>query len=243
MSNLRPIIGCTTYRKRISQASPIDIIGLMPSYIEAIKAAGGIPLLIPLGLSEEELQVIFQRLDGVLLPGGGDIEPSVYNGRSDVAVSDVDRERDQTEIFMTRAAVEKQKPILAICRGIQVFNVALGGTLWEDIATLMPEALNHDMPNGLPRNYLVHEVTVKPDSMLARTMGVTTRRVNSMHHQALRDLAPDLTVTATAPDGVIEGAEVPDHPFAVGVQWHPEILVNDDPAMLSLFKGLVQAVG
>jgi putative glutamine amidotransferase len=214
----------------------------MPSYIEAIKAAGGIPLLIPLGLSEEELQVIFQRLDGVLLPGGGDIEPNVYNGRSDVAMHDVDGQRDRTEIFMTRAAIDKRKPILGICRGIQVFNVALGGTLWEDIVSLVPEASNHDMPEGLPSNYLAHEVTVKSESILARAMGVTERRVNSMHHQAVRDLAPDLVVTATAPDGVIEGVEVPDHPFAVGVQWHPENLVNDDPAMLSLFEGLVNAV-
>jgi putative glutamine amidotransferase len=214
----------------------------MPSYIQAIKAAGGIPLLIPLGLSEEELQVIFQHLDGVLVPGGGDIEPHFYNGRTDVTLNGVDRERDQTELFMARAAIEKRKPILGICRGIQVLNVALGGTLWEDIVSLVPGASNHDMPDDLPRNYLAHKVTIKSDSVLAHTMGVTERRVNSLHHQALRDLAPDLTVTATAPDGIIEGVEVPDHPFAVGVQWHPENLVNDDPVMLSLFKGLVQAV-
>jgi putative glutamine amidotransferase len=237
----RPIIGCTTYHKVAAQANPIDIYGLMPSYIEAVKAAGGIPLLIPLGLSDEDLQTVFERIDGVLLPGGGDIEPEYYNGRAHIKMWGIDGERDRTEFFMVRTAVEQQKPILAICRGIQVLNVALGGTLWEDIPTLVPHAIVHDNLPGQPRSHLSHTVDIQPGSLLARQLNQTTTWVNSLHHQAVRDLAPGLVATACSPDGLIEAAEAPNHPYALGVQWHPENLIHDDPNMLSLFKGLVEA--
>jgi putative glutamine amidotransferase len=237
----KPIIGCTTYHKVAAQANPIDIYGLMPSYIEAIKAAGGIPILIPLGLGEEDLQTVFDRIDGILLPGGGDIEPGQYNGRAHIKMWGIDEERDRTEIFMVRAAVQHQKPLLAICRGIQVFNVALGGTLWEDIPSLIPEAIIHDNLPEQPRNYLSHTVEVQAGSQLARQLNRSSTWVNSLHHQAVRDLAPGLVATACAPDGLIEAAEVPGHPYAIGVQWHPENLIQDDPNMLSLFTGLVEA--
>lgn len=215
--------------------------GLMPSYTEAISAAGGVPLLIPLGLTEAALLTVLDRVDGVLLPGGGDIEPEFYHGRSHLSLWGVDAERDRTELILAREAVRQQKPILAICRGIQVLNVALGGTLWEDIGSMVPNALEHDINNGKPRNHLSHPVQIRPDSHLAQIMGKTECKVNSIHHQAIRDLAPELMVTAHAPDNVIEGAEIPDHPFAVAVQWHPENLISDDPAMLALFRALVKA--
>ncbi len=236
----RPIIGCTTYQKHIPQSRPIDIYGLMPSYTEAIAAAGGIPVLIPLGLSDADLQALFERLDGILLPGGGDVGPEAYNGRDHVKVEGVDVARDRTEIFLSRAALSRGKPIFAICRGIQVLNVALGGTLWEDIASLVPGTINHDLPDHLPRNYLAHTVKVDANSLVARHLGEGDSWVNSVHHQALRDIAPELAVTARASDGIVEAAEVPGHPFAVGVQWHPENLVQDDPAMLALFEGFVE---
>lgn len=237
----KPLIGCTTYHKVAAQENPIDIYGLMPSYIEAVKAAGGIPILIPLGLSDEDLQTIFERIDGVLLPGGGDIEPGFYNGRAHIKMWGIDEERDRTEFFMARAAVQQQKPLLAICRGIQVFNVALGGTLWEDIPSLLPNAMKHDTLPDQPRNFLAHTIEIQPGSVLARQLNKTTTWVNSLHHQSVRDLAPNLVATACSPDGVIEAAEVPNHPYALGVQWHPENLIHDDPNMLSLFRGLVEA--
>ena len=240
MTPNRPIIGCTTYKKRVPQKRPIDIYGLMPSYTEAITAAGGIPLLIPLGLNDEDLQAIVEFVDGILLPGVGDIEPGVYNGRSEVSMWGIDPERDRTEFYVTRATMTMRKPVLAICRGIQVFNVALGGTLWEDVMSLVPGALDHALPDEMPRNHLAHTITLEADSLIARQMGKNESWVNSIHHQAIRDLAPDLIVSATAPDGIIEAAEVPGHPFAVGVQWHPENLIQDDPVMLSLFEGLVE---
>lgn len=241
MSEKRPIIGCTTYRKRISQRRPIEVYGLMPSYTDAITAAGGTPLLIPLGLSTDVLEGILDRVDAVVLPGGGDVEPEVYGGQLHTALWGLDPERDRTELFLGRLAVRKQKPILAICRGIQVFNVALGGTLWEDIGSMVPGAIRHDAPDGRPRNYLAHSVRLEGDSLLAGRLGRGEHQVNSIHHQAIRELAPELIVTARAPDEIIEGVEVPGHPFAVGVQWHPENLVASNPAMLALFEGLVEA--
>lgn len=241
MLTSRPIIASTVYRKTVPQRRTIDIYGLMPSYSEAVSEAGGIPLLIPLGLSEADLATILDRVDGLLLPGGGDVAPDAYNGQGHGKVSGVDRERDRTEIFMARAVVAQRKPFLAICRGLQVLNVALGGTLWQDLDSELPGAIDHDAPDAFSRNHLLHEVQIQPGTLVGRLIGKDRTWVNSYHHQAIRDLAPELTVTATAPDGVIEAAELTEYPFALGVQWHPENLVHDDPGMHALFAGLVQA--
>lgn len=241
MAKERPLIGCTTYRKVAHQEPPIELIGLMPSYIEAILAAGGIPVLIPHGLSEADLQVVLAQVNGVLLPGGGDIEPTVYAGDMHTAVYGIDQERDRIELYVARAAVQQGKPLLAICRGVQVLNVALGGTLWVDIKSQKADSLLHDNFLTQPRNYLAHDVTIVPGSYLALSLGKETTAVNSLHHQGIKRLAAGLTPTAVAADGLIEGVEISGHPFAVGVQWHPENLIHDDPAMLALFKQFVQA--
>lgn len=237
----KPLIGCTTYRKTAGESSPIDILGLMPSYLEAIVAAGGIPVMIPLGLSDDDLRATIQQMDGILLPGGGDIEPSVYQGQGHPTVGGVDEDRDRVEITVARTAVAQQKPLLAICRGLQVLNVSLGGSLWEDVELLMPQAMHHEYVHSHPRNHLAHTVTIEPDSLLAKQLGKTETAVNSLHHQGIRQLATDLRATAVAPDGLIEGVEVLHHPYAVGVQWHPENLIHNVPHMLGLFRGLVEA--
>lgn len=235
----RPLIGCTTYRKTADQNPPIEIFGLMPAYVEAVVAAGGIPILIPLGLSDDDLQAIFERVDGLLLPGGGDIDPGFYQGELHESLWGIDRDRDRVEFFMARRAVTQQKPLLAICRGHQVFNVALGGTLWVDVSSQMPDAIKHDNFGRYPRNHIAHNVRLHPGSNLSNCLSGEQVGVNSLHHQGIRDLAPELTAVAVAPDGLVEGVEVVGHPFAVGVQWHPENLIHDDPSMLSLFKALV----
>jgi putative glutamine amidotransferase len=237
----KPLIGCTTYRKLADQSPPIELLGLMPSYTEAVTAAGGLPVLIPLGLSEADLWAIFERVDGLLLPGGGDIAPGVYEGQMDPTIWGVDEDRDRVELLLARRAVAVHKPVFAICRGHQIFNVALGGTLWSDIQTQLPDALKHDYYNIRPRNELIHDVTIQPDSLLANSLGTTKTMVNSLHHQGIRQLAPELTAVATAPDGLIEAVELRGHPFALGVQWHPENLVADDPQMLDLFRAFMQA--
>lgn len=235
----RPLIGCTTYRKT-AQEPAINLYGLMPSYTQAIVAAGGLPILIPLGLTDQELGLIFERLDGVLLPGGGDIAPQTYGGQSHPAVADIDEDRDRVEFELARLAHAEKKPLLAICRGHQVFNVALGGSLWEDVHSQMPNAMVHDHDHLLRTNR-PHEVHVDPNSRLAACLGTIVSPVNSLHHQGIRQLAPELVATSTAPDGLIESIEAPDHPFAIGVQWHPENLIQLDNNMLSLFQGFVAA--
>lgn len=238
----KPLIGCTTYRKMADHNPPFELLGIRPSYIEAIVASGGVPILIPLGLATDDLQLIFAQVDGLLVPGGGDVEPACYQGQNDHAlVAGVDTDRDRVEFEMIRTAVAQRIPLLAICRGHQVFNVALGGSLWEDVASQMPGAAVHDYYCSHSMNYLAHSIEVQPDSLLARTLGKTHTHVNSLHHQGIRRLAAELRATAIAPDGLIEAVEMPDHPFALGVQWHPENLVKDDPGMFSLFRGLVEA--
>lgn len=238
-----PLIGCTTYRKVADQDPPIEMIGLMPTYIKAVVAAGGVPILIPLGLSDDDLLAIFGRIDGLLLPGGGDIEPSIYLNNGNGHSRGIDEDRDRVELLMARTAVAQQKPLLAICRGIQVLNVALGGTLYEDIQAEFPNAIDHDLNGKKPRNFLAHDVTVHSDSLLFNQIGKSVTAVNSLHHQNVKDLAPELVATATAPDGLVEAVEVPGHPYALAVQWHPENLIEDDPDMLGLFKGLICAAG
>ncbi len=229
-----------SYRKVAAQATPIPLFALMPSYAEAVAAAGGAPLMIPLGLDEVTLDVILDRVDGLLLTGGGDMTPVTYQSDRDDLVDDTDPDRDRVEIYLARRAMEIGKPTLAICRGHQVLNVALGGTLYEDVQQMLPGAMKHDYFGQFPRDHRPHEVMIVPDGRLAELMPGTERiEVNSLHHQGIRDLAPALDVTAVATDGLIEGVAAREHPFAIGVQWHPENLIHDDPRMLALFRALV----
>jgi putative glutamine amidotransferase len=236
----RPIIGLTTYRKN-SRDTNRPLFGLMRAYVEAVAAGGGIPLLIPLGLSDEDLLTIVRRVDGLVLPGGGDIDPNFYEGTKHPALRGIDHDRDRVEIFVAQQATRLEKPFLSICRGHQVLNVALGGTMWEDLASQRPDSIKHDYFHTGRRTDLPHTVELSSDSRLATIVGRETTAVNSLHHQGVRDIAPELVVSAVAPDGLVEGLEVAGHPFAVAVQWHPENLIGDDPAMLALFEALARA--
>lgn len=234
----KPLIGCTTYRLQTQFA----VFALRPAYVKAVQAAGGIPILIPMGLAAADLDVILTQMDGLLIPGGGDIDPVQYQGQNGhETVKGIDQDRDRVEAYIVQSAVAQEKPLLAICRGHQMLNVALGGSLWEDIYTQMPAAIVHDFVDTHPRQHLAHSVTIQTHSRLATQMGVRTAQVNSLHHQGIRDLAAELTAVAHAPDGLIEAVEIPNHPYAIGVQWHPEDLAPTDPAMLALFQGLITA--
>lgn len=238
----RPLIGCTSYRRTVElPEQTFDMVGLTPTYIRAIQLAGGIPVLIPCGLPQADVEQIFEQLDGVLLPGGGDIDPVLYGGQMHETIYGISPERDETELFLARHAMASEKPLFAICRGVQVLNVALGGTLWEDVKSLMPSGNRHAYYGEFPGTHLAHTVEVESESRLSHYLGAGTVAINSLHHQGIKQLAPTLVQTAVAPDGLIEAVEAPNHPFALGVQWHPEILVNDHPGMLALFEGLVEA--
>jgi putative glutamine amidotransferase len=236
----RPLIGITCGPR---YADGRLFYGSLPAYTESVAVAGGSPVLITPNLDEDALRSIYERLDGVLIAGGGDVDPAYYGMTADGLVRDVDRSRDFTEISVTRWAADDDKPLLGICRGCQVANVALGGTLYRDIPKEHPgyNGIDHDLWGKFPRDYRAHTVAIAPQTRLASAIGETAPRVNSMHHQALRDVAPKLVAVANAEDGVIEGIEMPDARFFVGVQWHPEEMIENSEPMRRLFETFVSA--
>jgi putative glutamine amidotransferase len=236
----RPLIGITTHR-RDSDEGKKDVFGLMYYYVESIRRNGGLPLMIPLGLDDSELHELFERLDGMVISGGGDIDPDSLGAKKHETIYGIDSDRDRVEFNLIRWAVNEAKPFLGICRGVQVFNVAMGGTLYGDIASEAPNnPLKHDWFPGYPRDRIAHPISVTEDTRLANVLGSPLVEVNSMHHQAVKEAAPGLEVAARAPDGIIEAVEIPEHKFALGVQWHPECL-QDRPEMRGLFAELIKA--
>ncbi|MCX8024275.1 MAG: gamma-glutamyl-gamma-aminobutyrate hydrolase family protein [Thermanaerothrix sp.] len=227
----RPLIGITLGRKFKDDER---LFTISETYIAAVERAGGVAVLLPALADIEAVQMVRQRLDGLLLTGGADVDPALYGGQSHPSVYGVDPSRDATEIALVRMAVESGWPFLGICRGIQVINVALGGTLYVDL----PEQLGTQVAHRSEENG--HPVRIDPDSRLAGLVKATEIQVNSYHHQGIERLAPELRATGWAPDGLIEAVELPGHPFGLGVQWHPERR-PDSPPHFVLFQALVQA--
>jgi putative glutamine amidotransferase len=236
-----PTIGitCTTFQRDQNQRPPDT--GQNQSYVDAVIRAGAAPLLIPNVTDKALLRTLYDRLDGLLLSGGGDIDPSYYGESRHEKCGLPSPERDETELTLIRWAIDEGMPLLAICRGIQVLNVALGGTLYQDLQAQAPEAERHSWSPGYPRDYIAHAVSIGPQTRLARIVGADPLPVNSFHHQAIKDVAPGLTVTARAPDQIIEAVEANGQAFVVGVQWHPEGLARDDVRAQRLFDALVKA--
>ena len=202
-------------------------VRLNAAYIAALELAGLVPVVIPPLGNPAAARSIIAAVDGLVLTGGEDVDPDLYGQQRNERLGPVNRQRDQTEIALVLAAREARKPLLAICRGPQLLNVALGGTLIQDIPSCVPGALPHDSDDA--RDARTHEVIIEPDSLIAAAVGGTRILVNSLHHQSILDPAPGLRVTARAPDGIIEGVEStnPDW-WAMAVQWHPEEM-NDSP--------------
>jgi len=218
----------------------IPLLARNRAYFDALEAAGATPVGISASLSELRLRELFDVCDGICLPGGPDVGPKLYGEepRADCSV-DVDPELDRAEMLLVRWALDADKPLLAICRGPQLLNVALGGTLWQDVATMGVTEHNH-YPSS-PRGELTHDIEVAPASRLHRIVGDDVVGVNSVHHQAVRDLATDLVVSARAPDGLVEGVEHPGRRFVVGVQCHPEELYLERLWARRLFVDFVDA--
>ncbi len=241
-----PLIGITTVRHKSKVGRVRD--ALTTDYARAIIEAGGVPLLIPLSTMETSderlLRTIYERVDGIMLPGGGDVHPEFYGDYVTDMERSVSRLRDKVELTLVHWAYEDDRPLFGICRGHQVLNVALGGTLMHDIrATLNGSALEHDQQGENNRSRLYHNVEIKAGSALAKAVGTTNVSVNSLHHQAVLNLAPPLTATAFSSDGLNEGIEVEGARFFVGVQWHPEAIFDLVPAMQTLFSNFVRACG
>lgn len=226
-----PRIGLTTYAR--------DADGwfrLPGQYVDSVRRAGGRPLLLAPG--EAEVGTLLDDIDGLVLTGGGDLDPATWGGAPHEAIYDTDGERDAFELDLARRAVESHMPTLAICRGMQVLNVAYGGTLIAHLPDRVGERVLHRVP---PRDPVRHAVTVIPGTRLANAMQATEIEPSSWHHQAVDAVPERFAITATAPDGTVEAMESADHPWLVAVQWHPEHTAATDADQHNLFAAFVDA--
>lgn len=242
MTKTLPLIGISVGSGKLTDTNGASL-RVRSTYPVSVELAGGAPVMIPLRVDLDVLRSIYDRLDGVLITGGGDIDPVRYGAQTSVFTTEVDANRDEIELQLTRWAIEDDKPLFGICRGQQVFNVALGGTLIQDIREEVPGSLRHDSPSDEWFTRMAHDVRVTRGSRLYDALGLSDEHlpVNSMHHQSAAEVAEPLRAVAVAPDGVIEGLEHPDRYFAVSVQWHPEALADHDTQQRLLFETFIKA--
>jgi putative glutamine amidotransferase len=246
----RPIVGIPTQTLQslggVSAEIPPSWV-MSQRYVQTLTNAGALPWLIPLVPDEDTLRGIYESIDAVFLPGGADIDPASYGTVPHAMCDKTDRDRDRVELALAKWAIADGKPVLGVCRGMQLINVALGGSLYQDLATQFPNGIKHDYfpfgGTGHTRDYLAHEVHVVPGSRLARLFGTDPIKVNSMHHQGVRNVAAGLVVTASAPDGLAEALEGTGASYLFGVQWHPEALTEKDAATRKLFAEFVEVAG
>ena len=212
------------------------------AYLNAVQQAGGVPVPLPPQLEPGARAEILKHVSGVLLTGGGDVDPARFGEAAHPTTCEVSGARDELEIDLTQWALARRAPLLAVCRGLQVLNVALGGSLYQDIPSEPGSPLDHSQTGlqGKARNVTAHQVKVREGSRLAAILGALDVDVNSFHHQAIKQLGRGLADVAWAPDSIVEGVELVDPAqFVVGVQWHPEELVAQDRAAFNLFAALV----
>ncbi len=225
-----PLIGITTYHRNEK-----NLFTLPAEYVDAVRRAGGIPMLVPPG--EPQLDKVLAFVDGFVVSGGGDIDPALYGGAPHESIYNVSSERDQSEKALIIKLLEVQFPTLYICRGMQMLNVTLGGTLIPHLPDVIDETVVHrDKPFGP----ISHAVEVDADSQLAEIMQADTVETASWHHQAIGEVAPSLKVIARAADGIVEAVELPGNPYLLAVEWHPEITAADDPSQQRLFDALIE---
>jgi putative glutamine amidotransferase len=237
MSRRSPLIGVST---SITVNAHPERAYVNSAYLHAVQQAGGVPVALPPQLSAASLQQLGAELDGLLLTGGGDMDPAAFAEAPHSTLYDVAPARDTLETGALHLMLSRGRPVLAVCRGVQVLNVALGGSLHQDVATDPGTQLSHSQKES--RDQPTHKVKVAPGSRLAETLGAEELEVNSMHHQAIKRLGRGLTAVAWAPDQIVEGAELDDRTrFVLGVQWHPEELVGHSEPARRLFASLVAA--
>jgi putative glutamine amidotransferase len=232
---VKPLVGITI-------GNPIgksnDFYSLRDDYVRSVEKAGGLPVVLVPG-RPEDAAALLDHLSALVLTGGADIDPALYGASRHPSVTRVFPERDAFEIGLTREALRRDLPLLAICRGQQVLNVATGGTLVQDIASEVTEACDHD--RDMERWHASHDVEIVAGTKLRELLGADRVAVNSFHHQSVRKLGEGLVISASSPqDNIVEGVEAPDRRFVVGVQWHPEAFWDHAPGFDALFAGLVR---
>lgn len=233
--NRKPLILCT--RSYIDD-SKILRVGLNKSYADAIEKSGGILLMVTSGISTDDIDSLLNQVDGILVPGGADLNPSIYNEVKKEYTQKSDDERDELEQNIVKIAIQKRIPILAICRGCQILNVSLGGSLYQDIEQEKPDHIKHDYHHDGPRSLIAHSVSLTDGSLISKILNTKEAEANSLHHQGIKELGNGLMSAAVAPDNLIEAIELTDYPFGIGLQWHPEDLEN--PIWKKLFDAFVE---
>ena len=214
---------------------------MVPGYMEAILKVGGIPIMIPLTDDKEILDEIFNNVDGFLFTGGQDINPQLYNEEKKEMCGYQCDTRDNQEVYLMRKALELDKPLLGICRGVQLLNVVTGGTLYQDIGTEINRGIKLVHKQKHPYNKGTHEVNIQKGTILYDALGKEKLIVNSLHHQGIKTIRNDVAVNAVATDGLIEGIEIPKAKFAMAVQWHPEFMFCEDKFQEKIFSLLVES--
>jgi putative glutamine amidotransferase len=229
----KPLIGIGT--DIFIEAGHRDRAFVYTTYVDSLRRAGAIPVLIP--PQPENAAEVVSELDGIVLAGGYDCDPAVYGEKPHPTVEPMDERRQQNDMSLAKLARERRIPTLGICLGLQMMNVAAGGTLVQDINSEIETEIVHESHPGAR---LRHDITLEPGTKLAKVLSSRKLNVNSSHHQAVKNVGSGLTVTAKAPDGVIEGLEDPNHPFYMGVQWHPEDMAGESSAA-AIFGAFVDA--
>jgi putative glutamine amidotransferase len=239
----KPVPACTVaVTASIRLDGDTSRVRLTAAYVTALESAGLIPLIVPPLSSASAAAAIMDSVSGLVLTGGEDVDPARYGEKRNEKVRYVNAARDTTEVALIEAAKARGKPVLAICRGIQILNVALGGTLVQDIRSQCDTSIAHDEDS--PRDTRSHEISVERGSLIAKAVGTEHLTVNSFHHQSVKRVADGMRVTARAPDGVIEGLESTGDWWVMAVQWHPEEMTDSpDPWDRGLFKAFARKLG
>ncbi|TWT14551.1 gamma-glutamyl-gamma-aminobutyrate hydrolase family protein [Planomicrobium sp. CPCC 101079] len=245
---MKPLIGiCANYS---ADSAPGVVTGLgamgqewqllSADYVYSIERAGGIPIILPVTENVETAEMMLGKLDGILFTGGSDIDSQLYGEYPSYELGPIEPKRDLHEVSLAKKALfQSDIPVLGICRGMQLLNVAAEGSLFQDLKRQQPDCFNHSVV-GAPMHHPVHDVTVDPDSKLHEIYHSETLAVNSFHHQAVKDLGIDFVATAFSPDGLVEGMEWKGSRFVCAVQWHPEMMVDKVPEVMPLFTAFVK---
>lgn len=237
---MRPVIGITTCMMELPRKTYATVSS---NYVHSIQKAGGTPLLLPMIGEQEVLQGYLQIIDGLLITGGDEgVNPQLYGENPVKELECICPERDDCETYLFTQALASELPVLGVCRGMQLMNVAAGGSLYQDIFTQIEDSLGH-LPKQMPVDALYHKIELVKDSILAEVFGASELMVNSFHHQAVKVVAESFRASAISQDNIIEAIEHQEHCFAVGVQWHPEDLTTKHAHFLKLFKAFVEAAG
>lgn len=234
-----PVIGILSRIYSKSNNSSYTYMGIPSDYIESVIAAGGIPVVLPVTTNTALVERLIDNVDGLLIPGGVDLNPLVYGEEPIIKQGEISDEIDKCDMESIKIADRQKKPMLGICRGIQIINAAFGGTLYQDLSQAKGCYIKHEQQ--AKRNLASHTVNIKKDTVLYEIFGSKTI-TNSFHHQAVKDAARGFTVSALSCDGIVEAIEKTEPNFILGVQWHPEGMAKDDSKMHELFKRFIEEV-